>query len=807
MEKIKNAKQKETPAECERREQIKTSVYERKVKRIIDQILSFIGLLILAPVFIIIAVAIFFDDPGPVIFTQKRVGKYKHFFMLHKFRSMKRSTPHDIPTHQLENPELYITRVGKFLRKYSLDELPQIWDIFAGNMSIIGPRPALWNQDDLVMERDKYGANDIMPGLTGWAQINGRDELKIKDKAKLDGEYAEILKRGNIEALLFDIKCFWRTIFSVLRSNGVLEGGTGELYRTEKNMETEGNLKDYGYLKHFEIDISEENKKHVLITGAGSYIGKSFENWANEHYPVNFTIDTVDMQNQNWYDKSFSSYDIILHVAGIAHADVDKVSKEEKKKYYEVNTHLAIETAKKAKKDGVKQFVFMSSMIIYGNSVSYKEKGVIDKQTVPIPANFYGDSKLKAEKGIYVLADGEFHVAILRSPMIYGRYSKGNYLTLAKLAKKLPLFPDVENSRSMLYIDNLCEFLCKLMLSGEGGIYFPQNKEYTRTSEMVRQIAEVANKKIWITKLLNPLVVFGRYIPGKISRLMRKAFGNSAYDQTLSKYDGLDYQKVSLSESIKYTEGTAISENNIQFTVITVCYNSENEIKKTINSVLHQTYPYVEYIIIDGASTDLTVSIANEYKSRFVDRGYKYLIISEPDQGIYDAMNKGVKSSSGEMIGFINAGDWYERDAIETAAEEYKKSPYEYFYADIRLIRSDGSKVVKHSKPDHIITSRHWNHPSSFCIKKLYDELGGFQCKGIHDDFEFFLRVRKSNKQIRIVNKVIANFTMGGTSNEKSLTMCKKRIKDRYQGYRHNGYNSFYFLECVCTEVLKYILS
>lgn len=204
-------------------------MYIRFVKRVIDIILSALGLILLSWLFLIIAIAIYIDDPGPILFKQKRIGIHKATFNLHKFRSMKMSTPHDTPTHLLDNPELYITKVGKFLRKSSLDELPQIWDIFVGNMSIIGPRPALWNQYDLLKERDKYGANDIKPGLTGWAQINGRDELEIPVKARLDGDYAFMLKCGGIRAFLFDAKCFVGTIFSVAKSEGVLEGGTGNI--------------------------------------------------------------------------------------------------------------------------------------------------------------------------------------------------------------------------------------------------------------------------------------------------------------------------------------------------------------------------------------------------------------------------------------------------------------------------------------------------------------------------------------------------------------------------------------------------
>ena len=203
--------------------QHKAGVYEKYIKRGLDVILSFGGLVVLSPVFLILAVAIYIDDPGPILFTQKRTGKNKQYFKLHKFRSMKMCTPHDKPTHMLENPEQYITRVGKFLRAHSLDELPQIWDIFIGNMSVIGPRPGLWNQDLLTAERDKYGANDVRPGLTGWAQINGRDELEIPEKAKLDGEYCKKLSLG------MDVRCFLGSVGVFGGDDSVVEGGTGEM--------------------------------------------------------------------------------------------------------------------------------------------------------------------------------------------------------------------------------------------------------------------------------------------------------------------------------------------------------------------------------------------------------------------------------------------------------------------------------------------------------------------------------------------------------------------------------------------------
>ena len=206
-------------------------MYKKFLKRAIDLVLSAMGILILAIPMLILIVAIKLDSPGPVFFTQKRVGIHKTHFNILKFRTMRIDTPRDTPTHLLENPQQWITKVGAFLRKTSLDELPQIFNIFAGQMSIIGPRPALWNQFDLVEERDKYGANDVRPGLTGWAQINGRDELEIPVKAKLDGEYVENLSFG------FDCKCFFGTIISVLKHDGVVEGGTGELHKNEESSE------------------------------------------------------------------------------------------------------------------------------------------------------------------------------------------------------------------------------------------------------------------------------------------------------------------------------------------------------------------------------------------------------------------------------------------------------------------------------------------------------------------------------------------------------------------------------------------
>ena len=216
------------------KEERKPSAYEQWVKPGLDSALSFFGMIALLPVYAAATAAVWLDDPGPILFKQKRVGKDKSFFMMSKFRTMKMSTPHDVPTHLLQNPEQYITRFGRFARRYSIDEACQLWDVFRHRISLVGPRPALWNQADLIAERDKYGANDIMPGITGWAQINGRDELPIEVKARYDGAYAAALKKGGWTAFRMDLRCLLGTFGKVMRHEGVLEGGPDGVREAEK---------------------------------------------------------------------------------------------------------------------------------------------------------------------------------------------------------------------------------------------------------------------------------------------------------------------------------------------------------------------------------------------------------------------------------------------------------------------------------------------------------------------------------------------------------------------------------------------
>ncbi len=283
--------------------------------------------------------------------------------------------------------------------------------------------------------------------------------------------------------------------------------------------------------------------KKVLITGKNSYIGTSLENCLMRE-SSNFLVKVLDMHGRKWEAVNFADYDTVFHVAGIAHTSSDPKMES---LYYEINRDLTIKTAEKAKKEGVKQFIFMSSILVYGDV--RRKDGLITKNTQPLPVNFYGKSKLQAEEGIKRLESESFKVLILRPPMIYGKDSKGNYPRLAKFAKRTPIFPNIKNERSMLYIGNLCEFIKQVILKEEGGMFFPQNKEYVNTSKLVQEIAEVQGKKIKLTTAFNFLIKGAFWI-----KAIKKVFGNLIYDKSMSRYPGINYQIYSFQESIKRTE-------------------------------------------------------------------------------------------------------------------------------------------------------------------------------------------------------------------------------------------------------------
>jgi UDP-glucose 4-epimerase len=419
--------------------------------------------------------------------------------------------------------------------------------------------------------------------------------------------------------------------------------------------------------------------KKVLITGANSYIGTTFENYMQEHYPHHLQIDTLDMLEAKWRKYDFSTYDSVFHVAGLAHADVGHVSEEVKQRYYDINTKLTIEVAKKAKEEHVNQFIFMSSIIIYGESAPLRKKKVITKDTTPTPANFYGDSKLQAELGIQPLQSNGFNVVIIRPPMIYGPGCKGNYQILSKLAKKLPVFPNIKNERSMLYIDDFCEFIKSTIDEQTKGIFFPQNNEYVSTSLMVKEIAKENNKKIILTSILNPFVYLASMIPGKISVLANKAFGNLVYEHE----ENINSNKNKMHES-------TIIDNEL-VSIITPMFNSANFIEETIVSVINQTYTNWEMIIVDDGSNDESVEIVKKYQLK--DSRIR-LIINDRNSGVAKSRNIAIKASKGRYIAFLDSDDLWYKDKLNKQIDFMKSNNYGFTFTTYDVFFDGDSKVV-----------------------------------------------------------------------------------------------------------------
>lgn len=544
--------------------------------------------------------------------------------------------------------------------------------------------------------------------------------------------------------------------------------------------------------------------KKILILGANSYIGTSFHNYLTTKYPGQYQADIVSLRGDAWKALDWSGYDSVMNVTGKAHADISSLTEEQKQEYYAINCELAVEAAKKVIADGAAQYVYFSSIIVYGDSSNSRKPVRITADTEPAPSNFYGDSKWQAEQKLQELFGTEMRLtqpdatdesvsdsphtgtqlAILRLPMIYGPGCKGNYQTLVKIAQKLPLFPAYHNERSVLRIDHLCEYLRTLAESGEGGPFWPQEDAYRSTPDMVFELAQTSGHHMFRAGWMNPFVRMAFYLPGKPGKLARKAFGTL----TIARNAGKKEKKEPL------------------VSIITVSYNSEQTLAHTIESVLTQTYTNIEYWIIDGASRDRTVEIAESYRSRLEASGISYHVLSEPDGGIYDAMNKGIRNATGDIIGIINSDDWYEPEAVQTAVETFRKTGCDLMYANIRMHKADGSTFVKRARTRKFQTSRDWNHPTTFVRAECYKKYP-FRQLGIHDDYGFFLQMRKLGKQIVTVNQVLANFHMGGASNHKDLKAAKKRIRDRYlYCYRINGYSRWYLIECVAIEAAKLIL-
>lgn len=484
--------------------------------------------------------------------------------------------------------------------------------------------------------------------------------------------------------------------------------------------------------------------------------------------------------------KDFSNYDVVFHTAGIAHI---KETKRNRRLFYDINASLAITVAKAAKEGGVGQFILLSSMSVYG-----KTTGHIKKSAKPHPVNTYGKSKLQADRAINKISDEKFKFACLRLPMVYGKGCRGNYQKIRSFALKSPIFPDYDNKRSMIYIGNLCEFVKEVIDQEKRGLFFPQNKEYVSATDMVRNIARCHGKKIRFTKAFN----FILRVAGV--RIVKKAFGSLTYDKVdlVSRYG--------FEDSIRLTEGIQpLTKARPLVTILTVSYNREDTISKTISAVFNQTYPNIEYIIIDGASMDKTVENARSYQEIFDSTpGRSLLIISEPDKGMYDALNKGARLAHGELVGQINADDWYEQDAVEMMVDHYQKYHYDFAWGNIRVYKPTGV-TIKKAKIGHFWTTAGWCHPASFSKREVLID-NPYILESMYDDFYYMISLRKQGKKVMTFDHLISNFNFGGMSTQKDLSEVKKRAEARYKVYQRFEFPKVYKLHCYVIEIVKYMI-
>ena len=584
-----------------------------------------------------------------------------------------------------------------------------------------------------------------------------------------------------------------------------------------------------------------KSKYNVLITARHSYVGTALAGWLS-NWGSRYKVDFISQRDDSWKEYDFSKTDVVVDVTGIAHVDVDPTDKSAENEYNRVNCDLARETAEYAVKAGVSQFIYMSSMIVYG--VTGINMNSIDASMVPEPENFYGRSKLNAETalrrlvgdsncedaraGAHFQAKDPMKLALVRSPMVYGPGSKGNYPTLASFAVKTPVFPATKNFRSMIYIEHLCELIRQIIEHGDEGIFCPQNRMPVNTGDMVKLISHAHGSPIYCVPGVSDIIVSaynkikrsGKQggLVSKLTAYTEKVFGDYAYTLELSNiYDGC-YQLYPFSRTIwktekkddrriRYFAGDKETLNNPLVTIITVTKNSARTVSTTIESVLNQTYKNIEYIIMDGVSEDNTARIAKSYEERFAQAGIPLRVFSGPDSGMYDAMNKGIDRANGDLIGIINSDDWYEVNAVERMVDTYRETHFDMFYADLRILKEQKNGLftelmIKHSRLRSPVVSGDWNHPTTFVTREIYEKYR-FKQNSIHDDWDLVLRIRKDGCRIAILNEVLANFRYGGISNQKSIKSSIKRGKERYRIYRDNGFSRLYLFECIWVEMMK----
>lgn len=485
--------------------------------------------------------------------------------------------------------------------------------------------------------------------------------------------------------------------------------------------------------------------KKILITGTNSYIGTSFANYMAQ-WPQEYQVDTIDMVDGSWRDKSFVGYDSVFHVAGIAHINTKKFSQSQRDSYWTVNAEMPVDVAKHSKDSGVSQFIFLSSMSVYGEHGSLKHPVVITPETLPKPNDIYGRSKLSAEEGLLLLDGETFIVCILRPPMVYGPGCKGNYPLLEKAALRLPIFPDIMNERSMLQINILCDTVKQAIDAESSGIHYPQNPEYACTSQMAKEIALAHGKTIRLTRAFNPLL---RLLSGRVS-LVDKVFGNLVYEH---------------KKQYVFIPGMV--------SVIMPAYNASEYIDLSLQSVLSQSYTNLELIIVDDCSTDDTVDIL-ECRQKKDDR--IRIIRQKTNSGAGAARNTAIEAARGEFIAFLDSDDLWDKYKLEKQIDYMRMQELSFTCTDYAIIDENGNRTgeVRRSIPvsDYNTVLKHG--PGNSTVMYNAGKLGKFYIQPIRkrNDYVMWLAVVKRAGKLIGLHETLSYYRV----HSKSLSIKKSSL-------------------------------
>lgn len=545
------------------------------------------------------------------------------------------------------------------------------------------------------------------------------------------------------------------------------------------------------------------NMIRILVTGKNSYIGTSFKHWM-EQWRDRYTVDELDLKRFNWNTASFSGYDVVFHVAGIAHVDTGKLSQDEKRHYYEINEKLAVKTAEKARREGVKQFIYMSSIIVYGETETIKKPRNITEYTFPAPSNCYGDSKWKGEKGILVLETRNFLVTIIRSPMVYGSGCKGNYRLLQKCAKYIPCFPSIHNERSMIFIGNLCSNIQNYIEKQTGGICFPQNKEYVDTSEMVSWIGAVHGRKIRRYSFLNPLVFAAGRISNKTNRYVSKAFGSLTYDQSCQKEsEACKYDFINSILATEYGLKLKLPSPLLpSYSVLMSVYEKEKPcyLKASIESMLSQTLKPDEIVLVqDGTLTPELDRVIEEYVGKYPK--LFHILKNKTNLGLGKSLNKGLFICRNELVARMDTDDISLPERCEKEVNRFLENPFLSIVGCQAAEFTDNEKQVESYRmvpanyEDIMHFSRRrspFNHPSVMYRKSKVLEIGGYGSSRRKEDLDLFVRLLRNGNYAENLSEALLLYRKNqeNSGRRKAWNNGRDYIQVVYSFYRKK-YSSF----------------